>query len=86
MASTLSLALLILLCTYWILRLPISPAICPILPGSISNIPMITILSGMSQPMHISSFVKGGSPLHQCCSSGFQVGIEQVFGTQITQW
>ncbi|KAJ7015949.1 hypothetical protein C8F04DRAFT_1168343 [Mycena alexandri] len=83
MASKLSLALLILLCTYWILQLQSSPAICPTLPGSI---PMITTLSRMSHPMHISSFVKGGSPLHQCCSSGFQVNIEQAFGTQVTQW
>ncbi|KAJ7025455.1 hypothetical protein C8F04DRAFT_1128435, partial [Mycena alexandri] len=86
MANTLSPALLILLCTSWILRLQSSPAICPTLPGSISNIPMITILSGTSQPMHTSSFVKGGSPLHQCSSSGFQVDIEQDFGTPITQW
>ncbi|KAJ7034186.1 hypothetical protein C8F04DRAFT_1102533 [Mycena alexandri] len=82
MASKLCLALLILHCTYWILRLQSSPAICPILPRSIS---MITILSRWSQPMHISNFVKAGSPLHQHCSSGFQVNIEQVFGTQITQ-
>ncbi|KAJ7023422.1 hypothetical protein C8F04DRAFT_1134226, partial [Mycena alexandri] len=85
MASKLSLALLILLCTYWILRLQISPAICPTLPGSISNILTFYAYPNVPANAH-SSFVKGGSPLHQCCSSGFQVGIEQVFGTQITQW
>jgi WD40 repeat protein len=40
----------------------------------------------ISQPMHISRFVKAGSPIHHLCFSGFQVDTDQDFGTQITQW
>ncbi|KAJ7754052.1 hypothetical protein B0H16DRAFT_1543417 [Mycena metata] len=86
MASTLCLALLILCCTSWILALQSLPAISLILPILTSNILLITILFRASRPTRFSKFVKGGSLLHQCCSSGFQVDIEQGSGTQITQW